>query len=83
METLTELKPASEVKSSVPTSVADKEEQAIAYAINTAYSHYICWNHPISKDLKTKLTSQGYTIRSMCDPVFADRVGYPYIIGGF
>ena len=66
MEELQQLKAASAVKTVASTAEADQQEQAIAYLINTAANcgqYDVTYNGKIIDSVKTKLTSQGYTIK--------------------
>lgn len=65
MDELQQLKAASTVKTVANTAEADQQEQAIAYLINTAANcgqYDVTYNGKIIDSVKTKLTSQGYTI---------------------
>ena len=65
MDELQTLKAASTVKTVANTAEADQQEQAIAYLINTAANcgqYDVSYNGKIIDSVKTKLTSQGFTI---------------------
>jgi hypothetical protein len=80
---LTTLIAASAAEAVADTAQQTLQEQSVAYTINTAANtgaHTCLYNHPLSEDTITILTSKGYTVEIVEGSA---RPGSQYVIGGF